>query len=196
MKLILAVGFALVSGFTQAAKQVEIPVEVTTVQLNEYVEFSISTGNSTMSVTTLIGEPTPIQQGRQEMSSVCNFSREWAGTTIDATYSVDASTGMAAMVLPLERTTSSLKAYVTISKKSAQDQDWVVINKDCKLPVGTTSSAGISLVDTFEWGKPTKLKLSDGSTVVVTANKAKEAGIDFEKLSKAIQAGEVSVPAN
>jgi len=145
---------------------------------NETIDFSVSAGESTTMATILMGEPTPLQQSRHEMSSTCTFTTDIAGIPIKTEYSSDTSTGMTTTVLPLERTETGLKAYVTISKLSAQNQDWAVINKDCKLPVGTTNSAGISLIHTFEWGQPTRLKLPDGSVVVVKATQARSAGIN------------------
>lgn len=137
---------------------------------SETVVLTITTGNETASVTTLMGHPTPIQWGHQKKSSTCSFAQDVVGTPIETTFSVDSITGTATTFLPLEQNAKGLKAYVTISRESAQNQEWAVINKDCKLPVGTTNSTGISVIDTFSWGVPTILKLSDGSEVIVTAN--------------------------
>lgn len=136
---------------------------------DETVEFSVVTEKISATGTALIGSPVVIQQGGDnKMSAMCTFKHDLAGTPIKSTYGLDTSTVMTTTVLPIERTTTGIKAFIAISKQSAQGQDWAVINKDCKLPVGTTNSTGISLLDNFDWGKPTKLKLSDGSSVVVT----------------------------
>lgn len=162
-KTLLAAAFALVSVSAWASENETVA---------PYVEFSVSAGGSTTKATVLMGIPTPIQQVRQKMSSACTFTRDTAGAPMKLEFSLDTSTGMTTTVLPIERTAEGLKAYVTINKQSAQSQDWAVISKDCKLPVGTISSVGFSLVDTFDWGQPTKLKLSDGSVVVVQVNQA------------------------
>ncbi|MBJ2214042.1 hypothetical protein JFT64_18535 [Pseudomonas carnis] len=135
---------------------------------SKYVEFSIRAGDKTTSVTTEMGKPT-LWESINKMSSACSFTSDNAGTPIDSEYSVDVNSGMSASVLPLERSKAGLKAYVSISKQASEDQNWAVINQDCKLPVGTTNSVGINLVDIFAWGKPTTLQLSDGSVVVVEA---------------------------
>ena len=136
---------------------------------SKYVEFTISAGNKTTTVNTLIGKPIPIQQGLDEVSTECNFISSDEGASIDTKYTVDTSSGMSATFLPLERTSAGLKVYLDIRKQTSEGQKWAMINKDCKLPVGTTSSVGFSVVETFAWGKPTTLQLSDGSVVVVQA---------------------------
>lgn len=162
---------------------------------NETVEFSVSTENTTTMATVLMGNLTPFQHKRHVISTECNSKRDLEGTPIESTYSVETGTGMTTMVLPLERTATGIKAYVSVTMQSADSVNSAVINKDCKLPIGTTSSSGISLIDSFDWGKPHRLKLSDGSVVVVTANQTRRVGIDYQKLSKAVENGEVNLPA-
>jgi hypothetical protein len=147
---------------------------------NESIEFSFKTENSTMSETVEMGLPTPLQNNNNAISASCSFKSDLAGTP-KAEYNVVHSAGLNTMVLPVERTETGIKAYITISTQSVKVQEWAVISHDCKLPVGQTGAAGISMMDTFKWGEPAAIKLSDGSVVVVTANKIREAGINYKK---------------
>ncbi|NMX77619.1 hypothetical protein HBO23_32145 [Pseudomonas sp. WS 5532] len=156
-KMLIALSCALFVGTAQA--------EATTAKLN----FKVEGANTTFTV--VMGSPTPLQLNRQEISTTCRFTRDLAGTPVQTTYSVDGSYGTTAMVLPLERTVSGLKAYVTVNKQSSDVQKMAEINKGCQLPIGGTSTIGASSIDTYRWGVPSEFKLSDGSTVIITAEK-------------------------
>ena len=141
------------------------------------VEFTVDAGSSTASLTALMGYPSTMQHKLQENRAECFFKQDVDGVSVTSTYSVDSAAGMTTTVLPIERSAKGIKAYVSISIQSAQNQELVAISKDCKLPVGVTSTAEVSLMDTFTWDAPTKLKLSDGSLVVVTARKDSQAAV-------------------
>ncbi|KZN20665.1 MULTISPECIES: hypothetical protein [Pseudomonas] len=158
---------------------------------SKMVELSLrDVANTVSSITALVGQPTPVGMKTHEMASTCNFQNEvpgFPGKPSQSTFAVDASTGISFTFLPVEATDTGVKAYVSYNQNSAQDQEWAVISKDCKLPVGKTSSAGISVFETFKWGEPTKLTLPDGSVVVATVSKFRKAGMDYSKLSSALQ---------
>lgn len=156
-KMLIVLSCALFVGTAQA--------EATTAQLN----FRVEGANTTFTV--VMGSPTPLQLNRQEAMTTCKFPRDLAGMPIQTTYSVDGSYGTTAMILPLERSESGLKAYVTVSKQSSDVQKMADINKGCQLPIGGTSTIGTSSIATYRWGVPSEFKLSDGSTVIITAKK-------------------------
>lgn len=138
---------------------------------NELVEFSVKADNQESSATMRMGSSTLLQLSQDKQSGDCNIKRDLAGTPVDESLSLDVSNGLQTVVLPVERNEKGVRTFIDIRKQSAQVKDWVVVEMGCKLPVGSTSSISLSTVDTFEWGQPTKLKLSDGSVVIVTANK-------------------------
>jgi hypothetical protein len=148
---------------------------------SQMVELSLRSGANTLSsVTASVGQTVPVGLKTHGMASTCEFQSEVPGspgTPFQSTFTVDVSTGISIAFLPVETTDAGVKAYVSYNQNSAQDPEWAVISKDCKLPVGKTSSAGISVFESFKWGEPTKLTLTDGSVVVATLNKTNKAGL-------------------
>lgn len=138
---------------------------------NELVEFSIRTDSREATATMQMGTPTPLQLAQDTQSGHCNFRRDFGGSPVDTSLTLDVSSGMDATFIPIERTARGVKAFIHISNQSAQTQEWAAVGAGCKLPIGSTRSVSLRMVDTFKWGQPTKLKLSDGSVVIVTAKK-------------------------
>lgn len=161
---------------------------------SKMVELSLRDGADTVSsITASVGQPTPVGMKTHEMASTCKFQNEVPGfpdKPSQSTFAVDVGTASSISFFPVETTEAGVKAYVSYNQNSAQDQKWAVISKDCKLPVGKTSSVGISVFETFKWGEPTKLTLSDGSVVVATVSKFRQAGMDYSKLSSALQSAD------
>jgi hypothetical protein len=155
---------------------------------NETVEVSIGSEDYKSMATIFVGEATSLQLNFNEHSTTCNFTRDLGdGTPIKTTMGIDYSAGMTTLVLPFETTPTGVRSFVSVSNNLADIKEWVVFNKDCKLPVGATRSAGTSVIDNFVWGERKNIKLSDGSVVAVTFHKpSKQAGFDFKKLGEAL----------
>lgn len=136
---------------------------------DDMVNFWISDDKSTMIADVKVGVPTPISHSVNELSASCDFRSESTG--IKHSLSLEAAHGLNAVILPLESSDAGVKAFIKIDKNSAPGQKLAVINKDCKLPTGKTTSVGVSMVDTFKWAEPTKIELPDGSIVLIKANK-------------------------
>lgn len=155
----------------------------------EAVYFTLKSVDSTSisSVSTLVGQPALIQRSSQQMKASCSFPHSFGGdpaTIIQAKIEEGVSSGITFSVLPVETSETGLKAYVTINQEVAQEHEWAEINKECKLPVGKSSTASIRTFETFKWEEPKKLKFTDGSEMILTVSKEyKTAGIDYPKLS-------------
>lgn len=154
----------------------------------EYVDFTVGNDQFATMATAIIGSPSKIDL-RTMASSVCEFTTPVdASSTFEATVSAEMATGISGTFIPLERTQSGVKAYISITNQTAESMQTAAITSNCTLPVGASTTASISVVATFEWGKPTKLKLSDGTVVTVAAlDRNKQVGMDFKKLGAALK---------
>lgn len=152
----------------------------------EYVDFTVGTDEYATTATALIGSPSKIDL-RTMAASVCKFTTPVdAPSNFETTVSAEMTTGISGTFIPLERTQSGVKAYISVTNQTAGAMKTAAITNNCTLPVGTSSTASVSVIDTFEWGKPTKLKLSDGTVVTLAAlDRNKQVGMDFKKLREA-----------
>jgi hypothetical protein len=151
-----------------------------TVQADEkWIELSISEENSpgVASSTIQVGQPNAIMgtfKISDKFATTCNFKSTNPDYPSETTFSVDTGTALNTMALPMEVTKDGVRAYLSFDKQSSKDLTWATVSPDCKLPVGELHNAGLSLVDTYKWGAPSKIKLSDGTVVIATFNKVKE----------------------
>ena len=131
-----------------------------------------------ISTTTIeMGQPNALMgsyDNADKFATTCNFKSSNPEFPSQTSFSVDTGTVLNGMALPMELTESGVKAYLSFDKQSSKDLTWATVSPDCKLPVGELHNAGVSLVGTYKWGVPSKIKLSDGTVVIVTVNKAKE----------------------
>ncbi len=137
---------------------------------SEIVEFSFGFDDSIKTATLVIGDPSSFELSGKKREATCRFGSGFGGATAETTVNIDAGSGVSVLILPLERTDLGVKAFVSVNKQSIENYKWALINKDCSLPIGKTSSEGFGVVKTFSWGESEMLELSDGSAVVVTAN--------------------------
>lgn len=135
----------------------------------EQVPVKISMGDSSTTVTTLMGQPAPVQIMDGPVEAKCVFKGEF-GSTYELSVGRSAN-GLTASVLPVESDAYGVKVFVDIIKTTGPDPTLATITKDCQLPVGVTSTMHIGTLDTFKWNKPTKLMFADGSFVTVTVEK-------------------------
>jgi hypothetical protein len=144
----------------------------------KWLELSVYEENSqAMKQTIQVGQPNALMgayYNADKFTSTCNFKSTDPGFPSETTFSVDTGTSLNTMALPMELTDNKVKAYLSFEKQSSKDLKWETISPDCKLPVGALHNAGLSLVDTYKLGVPAKIKLSDGTVVIVTFDKIKD----------------------
>lgn len=164
-KLLMLITMALCASAVQAEEK--------------WIELSISEENSPggASSTIQVGQPNAIMgsfKNSDKFETTCNFKSTNPDYPSETTFSVDTGTALNTMALPMEVTKDGVRAYLSFDKQSSKDLTWATVSPDCKLLVGELHNAGISLVNTYKWGVPSKIKLSDGTVVIATFNKIKD----------------------
>ena len=135
------------------------------------VWFSSSMEGSNTVVNAPINSPSYLLNKADKKIISCDFID--SATDAKTSYSADIGTKIAVLVLPIEKMSIGVKTYVAVSYQPASDGELVDINKDCKLPVGATNVEGTRFIETFKWGQPVELKLTDGTLVTIQINRSK-----------------------
>lgn len=164
-KLLMLIAVALCANAVQAEEK--------------WIELTIQEENDSAvaSQTIQVGQPNAVMGSfyqSDKFTTTCNFKSTNPDFPSETTFSVDTGTVLNTMALPMQVTDNKVKAYLSFEKQSSKDLKWETITPDCKLPVGNLHNAGLSLVDTYKLGVPAKVKLSDGTVVIVTFNKVKD----------------------
>lgn len=158
-KLLMIIAVALCANAAQADEK--------------WIELSIREDGSeaVASQTIQVGQPNAVMgvfSMADKFNATCNFKSTNPDYPSETTFSVDTGTALNTMALPIEVTKDGVRAYLSFDKQTSKDLTWATVSPNCKLPVGVLHNAGLSLVDTYKWDAPSKIKLSDGTVVIVT----------------------------
>lgn len=142
------------------------------------IEITINSSHSNRATLLIpeVGKPVPYFSG-QERKSTCHLKSDQQ----ESTFELDASPGVAAIVLPLEITSAGVKTIISLANRSDKNPGVIQVSEDCEVAVGSISTVSTTNIYTLPWNKPIQLKLSDGSVFDITAtHRRSNAGINFE----------------